>query len=172
MTRSNRSPPSPPTATPDDRQNHRRSDGQSRPGRHHHRRRGQDTSKPPSTWSKACSSTRAICRPYFATNTESMDRRCSKTRYVLIHEKKIGNLNDMLPLLQAVAKEGKPLAHHRGRRRRRSAGDAGDLNKHARHPQGLRGQGAGIRRPPQGHAPGHRRPDRRKLRDRRPRHQT
>ena len=46
--------------------------------------------------------------PYFATNTESMEAVLEDT-YVLIHEKKISNLNDMLPLLQAVAKEGKPL---------------------------------------------------------------
>ena len=29
--------------------------------------------------------------------------------YILINEKKISNLNDMLPVLQAVAKTGKPL---------------------------------------------------------------
>ena len=28
--------------------------------------------------------------------------------YILIHEKKISNLNDLLPLLQEVAKTGKP----------------------------------------------------------------
>ncbi|MBQ4329894.1 MAG: chaperonin GroEL [Lentisphaeria bacterium] len=46
--------------------------------------------------------------PYFATNTESMEAALEDA-YILIHEKKISNLNDMLPLLQAVAKEGKPL---------------------------------------------------------------
>ena len=46
--------------------------------------------------------------PYFATNTESMEAALDDA-YVLIHEKKISNLNDMLPLLQAVAKEGKQL---------------------------------------------------------------
>ena len=46
--------------------------------------------------------------PYFATNTESMEA-VLEDAYILIHEKKISNLNDMLPLLQAVAKEGKPL---------------------------------------------------------------
>ena len=45
--------------------------------------------------------------PYFATNTESMEAVLDDC-YILIHEKKISNLNDMLPLLQAVAKEGKP----------------------------------------------------------------
>ncbi|MBR2345641.1 MAG: chaperonin GroEL [Lentisphaeria bacterium] len=46
--------------------------------------------------------------PYFATNTESMEAALEDA-YILIHEKKISNLNDMLPLLQAVAKEGKQL---------------------------------------------------------------
>ena len=46
--------------------------------------------------------------PYFATNTESMEAALEDA-YVLIHEKKISNLNDMLPLLQSVAKEGKPM---------------------------------------------------------------
>ncbi|MCQ2352734.1 MAG: chaperonin GroEL [Victivallaceae bacterium] len=46
--------------------------------------------------------------PYFVTNAEAMEANLEDC-YVLIHEKKISNLNDMLPLLQAVAKEGKPL---------------------------------------------------------------
>ena len=46
--------------------------------------------------------------PYFATNAESMEASLEDA-YILINEKKISNLNDMLPLLQAVAKEGKPL---------------------------------------------------------------
>ena len=46
--------------------------------------------------------------PYFVSNTETMEAVLEDC-YILIHEKKISNLNDMLPLLQAVAKEGKPL---------------------------------------------------------------
>ena len=46
--------------------------------------------------------------PYFVTNAEAMEAVLEDC-YILIHEKKISNLNDMLPLLQAVAKEGKPL---------------------------------------------------------------
>lgn len=45
--------------------------------------------------------------PYFATNSETME--CVlQDAYILIHEKKISNLNDLLPLLQNVAKSGKP----------------------------------------------------------------
>ncbi|NET62089.1 MAG: chaperonin GroEL, partial [Symploca sp. SIO2E6] len=45
--------------------------------------------------------------PYFATDTEAMEA-VLEDAYILIHEKKISNLNDLLPLLQSVAKTGKP----------------------------------------------------------------
>jgi len=46
--------------------------------------------------------------PYFVTSPEEME--CVlENPYILIFEKKISNLNDMLPLLQGVAKSGKPL---------------------------------------------------------------
>jgi chaperonin GroEL len=46
--------------------------------------------------------------PYFVTNVEAMEV-VLEDAYVLIHEKKITVLNDLLPLLQTVAKSGKPL---------------------------------------------------------------
>jgi len=46
--------------------------------------------------------------PYFVSNAETMEAVLEDC-YILIHEKKISNLNDMLPLLQAVAKEAKPM---------------------------------------------------------------
>src|SRR3569833_1985353 len=46
--------------------------------------------------------------PYFATNAEAMEATLEDA-YVLIHEKKISSLQDLLPLLQTVAKSGKPL---------------------------------------------------------------
>ena len=46
--------------------------------------------------------------PYFVTNPESMD--CSLDNpLILIHEKKISNLKDILPILEKAAKTGKPL---------------------------------------------------------------
>ena len=46
--------------------------------------------------------------PYFVTDPEEME--CVlENPYILLFEKKISNLQDMLPLLQAVAKTGKPL---------------------------------------------------------------
>ncbi|MDE0769957.1 MAG: chaperonin GroEL [Opitutaceae bacterium] len=45
--------------------------------------------------------------PYFVTDSESMEVSLEDA-YILIHEKKISALNDLLPLLQGVAKSGKP----------------------------------------------------------------
>ena len=46
--------------------------------------------------------------PYFVTNADSQEV-VLEDAHVLIHEKKISNLQEMLPLLQTVAKSGKPL---------------------------------------------------------------
>jgi len=46
--------------------------------------------------------------PYFCTNNETMEA-ILEDAYILINEKKITSLNDLLPLLQIVSKEGKPL---------------------------------------------------------------
>src|SRR5437899_5220869 len=46
--------------------------------------------------------------PYFVTNAETMEVKLEEP-YLLIYEKKIGNLKDMLPILEKVAKVGKPL---------------------------------------------------------------
>ena len=46
--------------------------------------------------------------PYFVTDPEDME--CVlENPYILLFEKKISNLQDMLPLLQSVAKSGRPL---------------------------------------------------------------
>ena len=46
--------------------------------------------------------------PYFVTNTESMEAKIDDG-YILIYEKKISSLKDLLPILEKVAKVGKPL---------------------------------------------------------------
>jgi chaperonin GroEL len=46
--------------------------------------------------------------PYFVTNPESMEALLENA-YILINEKKISSLKDMLPLLEKVAKTGRPL---------------------------------------------------------------
>jgi chaperonin GroEL len=46
--------------------------------------------------------------PYFVTNPDSMEALLENA-YILIHEKKISSLKDMLPLLEKVAKTSRPL---------------------------------------------------------------
>jgi chaperonin GroEL len=46
--------------------------------------------------------------PYFVTNAETMECRLEDA-YILIYEKKISSLKDLLPVLEKVAKIGKPL---------------------------------------------------------------
>src|SRR5277367_429930 len=46
--------------------------------------------------------------PYFVTSAETMEAKLEDA-YVLIYEKKISSLKDLLPLLEKVAKVGKPL---------------------------------------------------------------
>ncbi|NIV47240.1 MAG: chaperonin GroEL, partial [Gammaproteobacteria bacterium] len=46
--------------------------------------------------------------PYFVTDAERME--CAlEDAYILIHEKKISSMKDLLPVLEQVAKTGKPL---------------------------------------------------------------
>ena len=46
--------------------------------------------------------------PYFVTDNETMEATLENA-YILIHEKKVSNLRDLLPLLEQIAKSGKPL---------------------------------------------------------------
>lgn len=51
---------------------------------------------------------RGYLSPYFVTDPERMEVSLEEP-YILIHEKKISNMRDMLPLLEQVAKMGRPL---------------------------------------------------------------
>jgi chaperonin GroEL len=46
--------------------------------------------------------------PYFVTDAESMEAKLQDA-YILIYEKKISSLKDLLPILEKIAKGGKPL---------------------------------------------------------------
>ena len=51
---------------------------------------------------------RGYISPYFVTNTEKM--ACEyESPYILIYDKKISNLKDLLPILEASAQSGRPL---------------------------------------------------------------
>jgi chaperonin GroEL len=51
---------------------------------------------------------RGYLSPYFVTDPERMEAVLDDA-YILIHEKKISNMTDLLPLLEQVARGGKPL---------------------------------------------------------------
>jgi chaperonin GroEL len=51
---------------------------------------------------------RGYLSPYFVTNPEKMDVALEEP-YILIHEKKISVLRELLPLLEKIAQTGKPL---------------------------------------------------------------
>ena len=97
--------------------------------------------------------------PYFVTNADKM-RVEMDDAYILINEKKLSSLNEPLPLLEAVVQTGRPLVIVA------EDVEGGDLHTATQtvDDQGgerFRRQGAGLRRSPQGHAAGHRDPDRR-----------
>ena len=94
--------------------------------------------------------------PYMVTDQDRMEATLEDP-YILIANQKIGSVRDVLPVLEQVIQSGKPilviaedvegesLATLRG-------------EQAARHLHRRRGQGAGLRRPPQAHARGHRHP--------------
>ena len=51
---------------------------------------------------------RGYVSPYFVTDAERMEVVLEEP-YILIHEKKIGHMKDILPLLELIARSGKPL---------------------------------------------------------------
>jgi chaperonin GroEL len=51
---------------------------------------------------------RGYLSPYFVTDPERMEAALENA-YILIHEKKISSMKDLLPLLEQIAKGGKPL---------------------------------------------------------------
>ncbi|MBO5818528.1 MAG: chaperonin GroEL [Bacteroidales bacterium] len=51
---------------------------------------------------------RGYLSPYFVTNTEKMEVQMDSP-LILIHDKKISNLKEMLPILEAAAQSGRPL---------------------------------------------------------------
>ncbi|MGD8880489.1 MAG: chaperonin GroEL, partial [Desulfobacterales bacterium] len=51
---------------------------------------------------------RGYLSPYFVTNPEKMET-VLEDPYILLHEKKISGMKDLLPLLEQVARQGKPL---------------------------------------------------------------
>ena len=113
---------------------------------------------------------RGYVSPYFITNAEKMIAELDQP-YILIHEKKLSGLQPMLPLLESSRAVRPSAADHRRGRRGRGARDPGG-EQAARRPEGRGGEGAWLRRSPQGDARGHRDPHRRPGDQRGPRHQA
>jgi chaperonin GroEL len=51
---------------------------------------------------------RGYLSPYFVTNQQNMQAELEEP-FVLLHDKKVSNIRDLLPVLEGVAKSGKPL---------------------------------------------------------------
>ncbi|MFA7359111.1 MAG: chaperonin GroEL [Bacteroidales bacterium] len=51
---------------------------------------------------------RGYLSPYFVTNTEKMEAELENP-YILIHDKKISNLKELLPILESAVQSGRPL---------------------------------------------------------------
>ena len=86
---------------------------------------------------------RGYLSPYFVTDPERMEAVMDDPM-ILIHDKKISSMKDLLPILEKVAQMGKPLLIIAEGRGGRGAGDAGG-EQAARHAQGVRRQGARLR---------------------------
>ena len=91
-----------------DRQDHRRGDGQGRQGRRHHRGRRQGPRE------RARPRRGHAVRPRLHLARTSSTTRTSRSPlledpFVLLHDKKISNIRDLLPVLEQVAKAGRPL---------------------------------------------------------------
>ena len=113
---------------------------------------------------------RGYLSPYFVTDPERMEV-VLENPVILIHEKKISAMKDLLPVLELVAQAGRPLLIIA----EDIEGEALAtlvVNKLRGHAQGRRGQGAGLRRSPEGDARRHRHPDQRQGRHRGPRDQA
>ena len=66
---------------------------------------------------------RGYISPYFMTNPETLE--CVlEDAYILLHEKKLSNIREMIPLLEKIAQVGRLIIDCGRRRRRRGAGGA------------------------------------------------
>ena len=98
--------------------------------------------------------------PYFVTDPERMEAVLDDA-YVLLVSSKISAVKDMLPVLEKVMQSRSSAGDHRRGRRGRGPGHA-RRQQDPRHVQVGRHQGPRLRRAPQGDAPGHGDPHRRR----------
>ena len=113
---------------------------------------------------------RGYISPYFVTNADKM-RVEMDDAYILIYEKKLSGLQELLPLLEAVVQTSKPLVIIAEDVEGEALGNA-CRQQAARRTESRGGEGSGLRRSPQGDARRHRDPHRRSGDQRGSRHQT
>ena len=103
---------------------------------------------------------RGYLSPYFVTDAGRMEVVLEEPS-ILIFEKKISNMRDLLPLLELVARGGKPLLIIAEDVEGEARGYPGSQQV-ARHPERGCRQGSRLRRPSQGDPWRHRHLDRRR----------
>jgi len=101
---------------------------------------------------------RGYLSPYFINNPDKQVA-VHENPFVLLCDKKISNIRDLLPVLEQVAKAGRPLVIVAEDIEGEAHGDPG-RQQHPRHPEDRCSESPGLRRPSQGHAGRHRHPDR------------
>ena len=143
-----------------------RSDGKSDARRRHHGRGEQGNDDTQLEIVEGMQFDKGYISPYFVTDPERMEAVIDDP-YILLYEKKISSIADLVPVMEKIARSRPPDRVHCGRRGRRSAGDPG-CQQNSRQRQQRRGQGSRLRRPPQGHAGRHRDSDGRPVHHRRP----
>ena len=90
-----------------DRPAHRGSDRPRRQGRRDHRR-GRQVARGRADVVEGLQFDRGYLSPYFINNPDKQIAEI-ESPYILLHDKKISNIRDLLPVLEQVAKSGRPL---------------------------------------------------------------
>ncbi len=99
-------------------------------------------------WVEGMQFDRGYLSPYFVTDSASMEV-VLEDAYVLVYEKKISNIKDMVPMLEKVVQQGKPLLIIAEDVDGEALATLGDQSL-ARNVLGCRREGAWIWRSPQG----------------------